>query len=146
MVLINAQNAVFIKSKNITAYIFSIKIFFLQISHNVFVFGRQIFQSFAQHKYFLLLSTICRNEQKNLVYINIVFCLQINTIHLYPYLQNQGTWSIWKALVNTFIFCVHKPGNYLSNIHLITFLSVYITEKTFGVVCKWKTGIPLMDT
>ena len=28
MVLINAQNAVFIKSKNIMAYIFSIKIFF----------------------------------------------------------------------------------------------------------------------
>ena len=123
------------------------KFFFLQISHNVFVFGRQIFQCFAQHKYFLLLSTICRIEQKNLAYINIVFCLQINTIHLYPYLQNQGTWSIWKALVNTFIFCVHKPGNYLSNIHLITFLlSFYITEKTFGVVCKWKTGIPLMDT
>ena len=43
MVLINAQNAVFIKSKNIMAYIFSIKIFFVVISHNVFVFGRQIF-------------------------------------------------------------------------------------------------------
>ena len=115
------KNVLFTNSKNSMTY----------IQHFVdkplyFCVWQTHFQCVAQHKYFLLLSTICRLEQRNVVYINTLYPVQIYTINSNPYLQNQWTLSIWKRNL-----CV---GQHILFLHLTTFqLSTKITFNTIFV-------------